>query len=242
MILPTLKIGLTYTGTEEKHNNYVNWLKADGLIEIVPLAAGNTSLDNIKDLDGIVLSGGVDVQPKYYQSDVTNYVNAPLSFDEKRDEFEIAVFEISQQHNIPLLAVCRGMQLLNCILGGTLTQDIGPVANAIHRFDINDKAHGLNILKGSLLNDISAIERTITNSAHHQAIDKLGNGLQVNCVADDGIIEGVEWLDPSDKSFLLGIQWHPERMYKFHLAASPVSKNIRDKFISEVKKSIEKEA
>jgi len=239
MMLPIIKIGLTYTGSLEKHNNYVQWLKANNQIEIVTLSEENQDLESIKNLDGIVLSGGVDVQPKYYNSTVVNYPNSPETFNEKRDTFEIAVFNISQQKNIPLLAVCRGMQLMNCILGGTLIQDLGEQSNMVHRFHQQDKAHGINTISGTLLNEITGVERTITNSAHHQAIKELSNQLKVNCISDDGIIEGVEWADKENKSFVLGIQWHPERMYKFNLADAPASKNIRDYFINEVKKSIE---
>ena len=239
MMLPVIKIGLTHTGTEEKHNNYVRWLQGTR-IEVVTLSADETSLESIKNLDGIVLSGGVDVQPKYYKSDVINYPNAPDTFNEKRDEFEIAVYTLSRQNNMPLLAICRGMQLVNCILGGTLKQDIGEVANKIHRFEVNDKAHGINITAGSLLHEITGVERTVTNSAHHQAIDVLGDGLKINCLADDGIVEGIEWLQPDGKPFFLGVQAHPERMYKFNLEQLAITKNIRDRFIKEVNKSVEK--
>jgi putative glutamine amidotransferase len=231
-----IKIGVTFTGTDEKHRNYVNWLKGNEHIEIIALSPLHTGLENIRHFDGIVLSGGIDMHPGYYHSDITDYPNAPRHFNKKRDEFEVAVFNISQQNNIPFLGVCRGMQLVNCVLGGTLTQDIGPVSNAIHRYEKNDKAHGINILPGSFLNEITGVERTITNSAHHQAIDMPGKGLAINCISDDGIIEGIEWNDPENRSFFLGIQWHPERMYKFHLGQSPVTKNIRDRFINEIKK------
>ncbi len=232
-----MKIGLTYTGTDEKHNNYVNWLKGNESIELVKLSNDNRNDEIIKTLDGIVISGGIDINPAYYNGNM-GYANAPENFDEARDEFETAVFIISQQNNIPLLGVCRGMQLVNCILGGSLVQDVGGDANKIHRFEKNDKAHGVNIEPGTLLNEIAQMERGAVNSAHHQAVNKTGKGLQTNCIADDGIIEGLEWADKSDKSFLLCIQWHPERMYKLGLQNSALSKNIRSRFIEEIKKSI----
>ncbi len=238
MIQREIKIGVTYTGTDEKHSNYVRWLKGNEPIEIITLSPLHTDLESIKDFDGIVLSGGVDTHPKFYNSNITNYPNAPLHFHEKRDEFEIQVYEISQQKNIPLLAICRGMQLVNCILGGTLNQDIGSTANAIHRFVEHDKAHGINIKPDSLLHDITGVARTMANSAHHQSVDIVGKGVFVNSYSDDGIVEGIEWIDKEDKSFFLGIQWHPERMYKFHLEDLPVAKNIRDRYIKEITKSI----
>ncbi len=234
-----IKIGVTYTGTEEKHGNYEHWLRGNENIEIIILSPVNTEPKSIKNLDGIVLSGGLDMHPNYYQSDKTDYPNAPVNFNEIRDKFEVAVFKICHQNDIPLLAICRGMQLVNCVLGGTLTQDIGLVANAIHRYEINDKAHGINIVAGTLLNEITGVERSVTNSAHHQSIKILGKGLSINCTSDDGIIEGVEWVDQESNPFFIGVQWHPERMYKFHLGKSPVTKNIRDRFIMEIKKSIE---
>ena len=232
-----MKIGLTYTGFEEKHNNYLQWLKGNDDIELVTLSKDNSNDGIIKNLDGMVMSGGVDIHPKYYNGN-TGYANAPEQYDEKRDVYEMAVFTISQQNNIPLLGVCRGMQLVNCILGGTLIQDIGSDANKIHRFQQNDKAHGVNIEAGTLLNEIAQLERGVVNSAHHQALNVVGNGLQINSISDDGITEGLEWADKSNKSFLLCIQWHPERMYKLGLQNSTLSKNIRDRFIEEIKKSI----
>jgi putative glutamine amidotransferase len=209
MIQRVIKIGLTYTGTDEKHQNYLRWLKGNEDIQIVRLSPADNNVEEVKNLDGIVLSGGVDVHPKYYHSDIIDYPNAPEMFNEERDAFEKQVFEISQQKNIPLLAVCRGMQLVNCLLGGTLLQDIGPVANTIHRFEHNDKAHGINIVPGTLLHEITGVERSVTNSAHHQAINTAGKGLVINCTSDDGIIEGIEWTEKINKSFFFGCSMAP---------------------------------
>jgi putative glutamine amidotransferase len=238
MIETVIKIGLTYTGTDVKHNNYIDWLQQHGSIEVTRLSVHDHNLGAVAEMDGIVLSGGLDMHPKYYNSDVTDYANKPAAFDEHRDAFEIAVFETSQLKQIPVLAVCRGMQLVNCLLGGTLNQDVGVVGNAIHQFDTNDKAHGINIVKGTIMSEIAGIERGVTNSAHHQSINSLGIGLAVNCISDDEIIEGIEWDEQGDKAFLLGVQWHPERMFKLNLGDSPMSKNIRERFITEIQQSI----
>jgi len=232
-----IRIGLTYTGTEEKHHNYVNWLKGDDPIEIIRLSAADNNLDKLAELDAVVLSGGVDTHPKNYGCAVTDYPNAPAKFQEDRDEFEIAVFQKSQELQLPVLAICRGMQLINCVLGGDLVQDIGPEANELHRSDTTDEKHEVIILPGTLLADIAQVAKDEANSAHHQCVHLLGKGLQINALSADGITEGYEWEEKYGKPFLLGVQWHPERMYKLGLAASPLSKNIREYFIDAVTKN-----
>jgi putative glutamine amidotransferase len=233
-----MKIALTYTGTDEKHNNYVRWLKANEDIEVVRVSAEENNLFEVANSDALVLSGGRDIHPKYYKNPKTDYLHSQNGFDEKRDAFEIAAFKLAQEKGLPVLGICRGMQLVNSVLGGTLRQDLGKDLNKIHQVEAgNDKAHGVTVLPNTMIGEITAVERSVVNSAHHQAVDKLGNGLRVNCTADDGTIEGLEWSDSSNKPFLLCVQWHPERMFKFHLEASPLSKNIRNKFIDVIQKS-----
>lgn len=233
---PSLKIGLTYTGTDEKHNNYVKWLTGNDKVSIVRLSAEENNSELVEELDGIVLSGGIDMHPKYYSGELI-YPNAPDQFNDQRDEFEQTVFEQCIQFNKPILGVCRGMQLVNCLLGGSLVQDIGIAANNLHRFDKKDKLHDTEILPGTLLEHILHSGRVVTNSAHHQAIAIPGKALKVNARSVDGIIEGIEWADPSGKPFFLGVQWHPERMIQAGLQDAPATKNIRERFITEVKKS-----
>jgi putative glutamine amidotransferase len=231
-----IKIGLTYTGNEVKHDYYVNWLKGNDDIQIIKLVAEDNNLNLVKELDGIVISGGLDVHPESYGSNNIGYANAPEKFNQQRDAFETAVFNETIKQNKPLLGICRGMQLINCILGGDLVQDIGSAANTIHKNEGNDKIHAVEIMPGTLLSEITLTEAGKTNSAHHQCINKIGRGLLVNAVAADGIVEGIEWAANSGKSFFLGVQWHPERMFKAAMEASPLSKNIRDHFINEIKR------
>lgn len=258
-----LKIGLTYTGNQEKHNYYVNWLvskndrefekeagsfPAPHTIEVIKLSVSDHHLKRIQDCDGLVLAGGRDIHPKFYSNVNTDY---PYSngFDEQRDEFEIEMFKKAQENEIPVLGVCRGLQLINCILMGNLNQDIGEGSNKIHRAEesvvvkqMSDKAHPLNIEAGSLIHNIALFKRAVVNSAHHQSINRLGEGLTGNCLSDEGIIEGIEWIDRKGKSFLLGVQWHPERMFQLNLQDSPLSKGIRDLLIDEINKSILKKS
>ncbi len=232
-----IKIGLTYTGSDEKHGYYVNWLKGNDDIEIIRLSAEDDNLHLVKEVDAIVLSGGVDAHPQSYGSNNTSYPNAPAAFHEARDEFETATFLLTQRLHIPVLGVCRGMQLINCVLGGDLIQDIGEEANDNHRNQGEDKKHPVIILPGTLLGEITSLQEDDANSAHHQCVNHLGKGLMANAQSEDGIIEGIEWADKSGKAFLLGIQWHPERMFKLQLQTSTLSKNIREYFIKQVEKS-----
>ncbi len=235
-----MKIGLTYTGTEEKHNNYVKWLQSSSAKpEIVTLSAEKNNLNELKDCDALVLSGGVDMHPEFYNSSSTEYPNAPeKGFQRERDLFEIAAFEFAQKNNLPVLGICRGMQLMNCALKGDLEQDIGKL-NPRHKAEnLVDKKHEIRVEPDSVLSEIADEGNFQVNSAHHQRIKKLSKDLKMNAIADDGTIEGVEWADKKGKPFLLGVQWHPERMYKFELQDSPLSKNLREHFISAIKQSM----
>lgn len=229
-----ISIGLTYTGTEAKHTNYVNWIKENDSIDVIKLSADDNNLQKVFELDGIVMSGGIDAHPKHYGSQVTDYPNAPETFHEERDEFEIAVFKLALQQNLPLLAICRGMQLANCILGGDLVQDLGEEKNQVHRLTDEGKIHDIQIEPGTLLNTITNKQKDVADSAHHQCINNLGKGLLINARSEDDTIEGIEWADKKGKAFFLGVQWHPERMYMQQIESSSLSKTIREYFIAQV--------
>jgi len=228
-----MKIGLTYTGSEPKHTNYVNWINGPDAIEVITLSAELGNLDAVAGCDGVILSGGIDIAPGYY-SGISAYPNAPDHFHEERDAFETAVFRQTQNRKIPVLGICRGMQLINCIYGGTLVQDLES-KNEVHRVaDNQDKVHGIRIKPGSLLHQAIGNEQCAVNSAHHQAIGNIGEGLQITATAPDGVAEAIERIDASGNSFLLCVQWHPERMYHFGLEQTPPSIEIRRKFLNAI--------
>jgi putative glutamine amidotransferase len=238
-----VKIGLTYTGSDEKHRNYVKWLKGDEVrgitpeaIEIIRLSADDKNFDEIKSCDALILSGGIDIHPSLYGGS-GDYQHQPPSWEKERDLFEKSLFEYALEQSLPVLGVCRGLQLINVCCNGTLKQDLGEQRNETHKNEPEqDKLHPVEIEKGTLLYDIAGMQRGEANSAHHQAIDKLGEGLKWNSRADDGTIEGIEWKDNTRKPFMIAVQWHPERMFTNQLPDAFLYRKIRDRFIKEIKK------
>ncbi len=232
-----MKIGLTYTGNERKHENYVKWIKADEDIEVVRLDAELGNLHEMQECDGLVLSGGVDIDPELYDGTL-EYAKAPVDgWQTERDLFEQATLQLAWEIGLPVLGVCRGLQLINVSLNGTLIQDLGVNGDEVHEgVGGVDKEHGVSLQSGSLLRSIAGKDRGRVNSAHHQAIDQLGGGLKISCLAEDGTIEGIEWAEPAGRPFLLAVQWHPERMYVNGFADGFLYRAIRDQFINAIKK------
>jgi acyl-CoA reductase-like NAD-dependent aldehyde dehydrogenase/gamma-glutamyl-gamma-aminobutyrate hydrolase PuuD len=232
------RIGISFTTTN--FQNYWNWFDKTDLqndIELVELSFEKNNVQDIYTCDAFILTGGIDIDPSFYDKENT-YENKPDAFQTERDLFEKKIFEFSQINNLPLLGICRGMQLVNVLQGGKLEQDLGSL-NKIHRKEEIDKQHKVKIEKESLLAEITGISVGIVNSAHHQAVDKnaLGRNLIVNAYSDsaDATIEGIEFKDKIGKAFMLCIQWHPERLDGKE--ESPFSKNIKEKFLQEVRKT-----
>jgi putative glutamine amidotransferase len=237
-----MNIGVSYTGSDAKHAHYIRWLKKNSAVNIITLSAETReNKGSIEDCDGLVLSGGIDIHPGFYNSNNFVYPNMPKQLYEKRDAFEISLFKTAQQRKLPVLGVCRGLQLINCILGGNLQQDIA-ARNSLHKAIVTeekkqfDKAHGLHILPSTILADIAGTERTVVNSAHHQCVDNIATDLVANSMSDDNIIEGLEWKNKKDKPFLLCVQWHPERMHEFQLEDSSMAAGIAEPFFDAVQK------
>jgi len=229
-----LSIGLTYTGTTEKQQYYSNWLQQTGRAEVITLSTEANNASVLYRLHGLVMTGGIDVHPLNYGSLITDYPHAPAAFNTERDAFETALFNEALKMKLPVLAICRGMQLANCILGGDLVQDLGEDKNRQHRNTEIHQVHEVVIKSGTLLQHITGKEKDITDSAHHQCINKTGRGLMINALAEDGIIEGIEWENKQNKNFFLGVQWHPERMFLSGIDDSTLSKNIRESFLDAV--------
>jgi putative glutamine amidotransferase len=235
-----MNIGITYTGNQAKQQFYVEWiLQHDADIHIITLYPEKNNIDDLAQCQGVVLSGGVDIHPEYFNADLS-YANAPDTFEKARDDFEFNVFE-KAKNTIPVLGICRGLQLVNVAQGGTLIQDLDNL-NTFHRaLDSlkEDKTHEVVVSPHTLLHHISSEEKGNVTSAHHQAIDVLGEGLMINAVShDDNIIEGIEWEDKTNKPFMLCVQWHPERMFRINEGNDALSIGIRNAFVSAVKSSL----
>ncbi len=167
-------------------------------------------------LNGVIFSGGeADIAPERYGGDAHLTHDADLG----RDAFEFALMECMLRSNLPIFAVCRGMQIVNVCLNGTLIEALrlrresGP--HVIHdqvseaNLPYSAYVHEITIVPGTLLYDIVGAQRISVNSIHHQAIGMLAPSLKVVARADDGVVEAIEFSEQSER-FFLGVQWHPE--------------------------------
>jgi putative glutamine amidotransferase len=184
---------------------------------IIPPYLEETALRAIlKHLDGLILSGGGDILPALFGSQDNGLL---WGVDERRDRAELALAQWALAEGIPVLAICRGVQVLNVAAGGTLIQDIPTkVPDALPHSTIAGRpvstvAHTVEVTEGSRLAALVGAGGLGVNSAHHQAVNVVGTGLVVTARAPDGIIEGLE--EP-DHPFCIGVQWHPEVMVENH--------------------------
>ncbi|HWT79870.1 MAG TPA: type 1 glutamine amidotransferase, partial [Candidatus Methylomirabilis sp.] len=200
----------------------VSWIKADQAAadhliqavraaggEPVPLTAEAPSWTaEIKTLDGLVLSGGNAVDPRRY-----GQVNEGLcrTVIPHRDELEFEAFQHCQEHSLPILGVCRGIQFVNVACGGSMLQDL-PITTVEHEAvgDVS-RFHPIQVLPGTRLAEMAGPQEHLrVNSRHHQGmrVEHLAPGLRVSALAPDGVVEGLEG---AGEAFLVGIQFHPER-------------------------------
>ncbi len=183
---------------------------------------------------GVMLTGGADVQPALYTRALAPRLRRTLSPPEpERDLFELqALTEVFRQRK-PLLAICRGLQVLNVSLGGTLIVDIGAqVPGALNHRRMRQKdrvVHDVALTPGSLLAKITGQSVIGVNSSHHQAVGRVAKALQVTARSADGVIEGLELAAGHDRlPFLLAVQFHPERLSAQH----PPHRALFESFVS----------
>lgn len=233
-----MKIGITDNYTSEKKLSYYSdWIqRTNPQTEIVKLSytLGNAAL--IEQMNGLVMVGGGDVNPSLYGKG--GEITRCEGVDDRRDEFEFDVIKRALNARLPILAICRGMQIMNVYLGGSLILDLPSAGYNNHASkDGKDGMHQTSTVPGSLFREIiGKVELTI-NSSHHQAIDRLGKGLVAGAISPDSVVEAVEWEDKQSSPFLLMVQYHPERMNDNN---NPASRNIAERFLSKVQQSINK--
>jgi putative glutamine amidotransferase len=185
--------------------------QAGGCPVLIPLGGpADSYAELVVRLDGVLFTGGGDVHPAAYASQPHPKVTY---VDEDRDRVEIALLSFAIQRKLPFLGVCRGLQLINVALGGTLFEDIAEQRpQSLHHdyspgYPRNYLAHPIELQKASLLAQVLDVHQVEVNSLHHQAVRRLATGLTVTATAPDGVVEALEL---PDFPFGLAVQWHPE--------------------------------
>lgn len=232
-----LRVALSKGSGSPNYVHYEPWLRrANDAIDVVDLwqcATVDEALEVLATCHGLLLTGGPDVDPERYGE--PHKREQCLDVDPRRDELELALIDAARTAAMPMLGICRGLQIINVALGGTLIADIPSheVPTLEHRrIERVDATHDVEAEGGSLIQRICRTIDGAVNSAHHQGIDRLAPLLTAAAAAPDGIVEAIEWGDATmgGKPFLLGVQWHPERMD----FGNPLSGRIAQHFAMEV--------
>ena len=201
---------------------------AGGVPVLVPLVSKTSSIFGIlRVLDGLLLTGGGDIDPGLFGEEPRPCLKV---VDVGKDHLEKTLIAEALAQNYPMLGICRGMQMINVVAGGTLIQDIPSSAPSgiqhLQRATSPSPTHGVRIQKGSLLQKILGDSSLRVNSYHHQAVKKVAPGFQITAEASDGIIEAIE---SKKHRFVLGVQFHPEMMFR----EFPVFQKIFKAFVQE---------
>lgn len=215
--------------------SYERWLlQADSNLKIVDLY--HLNLDSailiLNKCDGLLISGGSDIYPAYYGKESDSLKCE--AFDRKRDSLEMIAFENALHRGLPIFGICRGLQLINIALGGSLLTDIPSDlgTETIHRSnDGQDCLHPVAVRENSLLYSLTGVKEVYVNSKHHQGIDRLADELKASAFSPDRLVEAIEWKEPQQRNFLIAVQWHPER-----LTISPeMNQPLAKKFVHQAK-------
>lgn len=244
LIITTLLFGLiTFEASAQKAaplkialslatSNYIDWVHhADATVETIDMKSMpvNQAVKLLESCNGLILTGGEDVFPAYYgkPDELSRCSTNPV-----RDTLEFALIKKALKLKIPIVGICRGQQILNVSQGGTLIVDIPSDYSKKVTHQQDDYLHcfhNVNTIHSSLLKQISQADSGMVASNHHQAVKKLASSFKVAAYANDSIIESIQWRKPKGKSFLIAVQWHPERMDTL----SPLSTPIARRFIKE---------
>lgn len=226
-----LTIAFSKAKPDEYYGNYPKWIhKANSEVNIINLyeLGLDSALMVLNQCDGLIITGGADVYPDWFGK-VGDTARCG-EFDRYRDTLEIELIKKAIHLKMPLIGICRGEQIINVTLGGSLIIDIPGDHDTLvkHRLvDWENCYHDVEVMKGSLLSILCQGNDKKVNSNHHQAIDMLSPQLKITALAEDGIIEAVEWKDPTNKNFMMAVQWHPERLDSVNAVLSmPIAKEF----------------
>lgn len=223
-------IGITDT-RNKKYDAYVSWLKKVAKqAEVIKLSPELKNARDLKKCDGLMLTGGGDIHPKFYGREDYLKILEKKEINVERDEFEFKIVKEALKFDLPILGICRGMQVFNVANGGSMIPDVESEGYKNHwkSKEGNDRRHKIKIEKGTTFHWIIEATKGEVNTAHHQAVDVIADGLRVTAKSPDGIVEALEWEKSETKPFLQLVQWHPERMADFQ---NPCSKNILEHFV-----------
>ncbi len=196
------RVGVTYS-EPKKLAPYVSALRACD-IQSVPLYSEDKP--SLRGLDGLLLSGGADINPHLYGEERLTETDEP---DDRRDEMELRLARATLSVDLPVLGICRGMQLLNVLHGGTLIQHLKDAESHHHRYSTHEHRvlHSVETIPGSRLASICEASHFLVNSRHHQAVGSVGTGLVISAWSSDRTVEALE---RPDSCFAVAVQWHPE--------------------------------
>jgi putative glutamine amidotransferase len=209
-----LRIGFSKCSGSEKYKLYVDWIHHyDSTIVCIDLfdVPRDSALAIMKTCDGLILTGGPDVHPGYFDKAKEA---SQCKIEEERDTLEFDLIKLAGEKKMPILGICRGLQMLNVAFGGDLIIDIPKDhgKQVKHRCKEGNCMHAVKIDSASLLFKLVQKNQGEVNSFHHQAIGKLADDFRITAWADDSIPEAIEWKDPAGKPFMMAVQWHPERL------------------------------
>ncbi len=199
------RVGMSDCG--EKNDRYREYLLRMPQSEVIVISKGRES--ELESCDALVLTGGEDVAPELYG----DWADETVRVDPERDGAEFKLIDMAMREHLPILGICRGLQVLNVYFGGTLIVDLEKYCGRKHRAISSDKDryHSVKLFEGSHLKEFIRQETGEVNSAHHQAADRIGSGLKVVARAEDGTVEAIEGNDDLP-SQIVSVQWHPERI------------------------------
>lgn len=202
-------------------------LEAGGIPIMLPIIDDLSLISSqISCCDGIILSGGQDIHPKFYSEPQHKHLG---DVDSRIDKYQLEVARTAIEMDIPLLGICKGMQIINVATGGTLYQDLEEMNTYLLKHLQSGKtfetSHDINIDKDSTLYKLFG-ETLDVNSYHHQAVKKLGAGLKITSTSTDGVIESIEM---NNKRLVLGVQWHPELLVAKNKDITRLFKHLIDK-------------